>query len=69
MAIRRNILACGPCVSVVTGFFDPFPGGLLDQVGRDYIDLCAALVVIGLNASELQIWKEYVSKFEKRTIR
>lgn len=34
------------------------PGGLLDQIGRGYTDLCAALVAIGLEAQELQVWKE-----------
>ena len=34
------------------------PGSLLSQVGRGYTDLCAALCAVGLNASELQIWKE-----------
>jgi aspartate kinase len=34
------------------------PGSLLTQVGRGYTDLCAALCAVGLNASELQIWKE-----------
>lgn len=28
------------------------------DVGRGYTDLCAALVAVGLNAEELQIWKE-----------
>ena len=45
-------------VSVVTGFFGPVPGSLLSQVGRGYTDLCAALFAIGLQASELQVWKE-----------
>ena len=34
------------------------PGSLLSQVGRGYTDLCAALLAVGLEASELQIWKE-----------
>ena len=34
------------------------PGSLLRQVGRGYTDLCAAVLAVGLQASELQIWKE-----------
>ena len=34
------------------------PGSLLRQVGRGYTDLLAALLAVGLEASELQIWKE-----------
>lgn len=40
------------------GYFGVIPGGLLDQIGRGYTDLCAALVAIGLGAQELQVWKE-----------
>ena len=40
------------------GFFGPVPGSLLRQVGRGYTDLLAALAAVGLQASELQIWKE-----------
>ncbi len=40
------------------GYFGTIPGGLLDQVGRGYTDLCAALVAMGLSADELQVWKE-----------
>lgn len=40
------------------GFFGPVPGSLLRQVGRGYTDLCAAVLAVGLQASELQIWKE-----------
>ena len=43
---------------VITGFFGSVPGSLLRQVGRGYTDLCSALVAVGLNAAELQIWKE-----------
>lgn len=57
-ALRPILVACGPRVPVITGFFGPVPGGLLSQVGRGYTDLCAALVAISLSASELQIWKE-----------
>ncbi|GME94331.1 unnamed protein product [Ambrosiozyma monospora] len=45
-------------VPVLTGFFGIVPGGLLSAVGRGYTDLCAALCAVGLNADELQIWKE-----------
>lgn len=40
------------------GFFGPVPGSLLHQVGRGYTDLCSALLAVGLDAAELQIWKE-----------
>jgi aspartate kinase len=40
------------------GFFGPVPGSLLRQIGRGYSDLTAALLAVGLDASELQIWKE-----------
>ena len=43
---------------VVTGFFGPVPGSLLQQIGHGYTDLCSALLAVGLEASELQIWKE-----------
>ncbi|CAD6892816.1 unnamed protein product [Tilletia laevis] len=45
-------------VPVVTGYFGNVPGSLLAQVGRGYTDLCAALCAVGVNAQELQIWKE-----------
>lgn len=45
-------------VPVITGYFGVVPGGLLNNVGRGYTDLCAALVAVGLDADELQIWKE-----------
>ncbi|KAG6877763.1 hypothetical protein C0993_004137 [Termitomyces sp. T159_Od127] len=57
-AIGARILACGPRVPVITGFFGPVPGSLLAQVGRGYTDLCSALCAVGLRAAELQIWKE-----------
>ena len=40
------------------GYFGPVPGSLLSQVGRGYTDLCAALCAVGLDAVELQVWKE-----------
>jgi len=30
----------------------------LEHVGRGYTDLCAALVAVGVQADELQVWKE-----------
>ncbi|PNS15502.1 hypothetical protein CAC42_761 [Sphaceloma murrayae] len=50
--------SCGAAVPVITGYFGNVPGGLLNQIGRGYTDLCAALVAVGLSALELQIWKE-----------
>lgn len=47
-----------PLVPVITGFFGLVPMGLLNGVGRGYTDLCAALIAVGLNADELQVWKE-----------
>ena len=43
-----------PCI----GYFGPVPGSLLRQVGRGYTDLLAALLAVGVQAAELQIWKE-----------
>ena len=57
-ALQKEIQACGSKVPVVTGYFGTIPGGLLDQIGRGYTDLCAALVAVGLRAEELQVWKE-----------
>ena len=57
-AVQRRIAACQEKVPVITGYFGPVPGGLLEQVGRGYTDLCAALVAVGLGAEELQVWKE-----------
>ena len=47
-----------PSFTSPQGFFGPVPGSLLRQVGRGYTDLCAAVLAAGLEASELQIWKE-----------
>jgi aspartate kinase len=58
IALGERIRECGPRVPVVTGFFGPVPGSLLHQVGRGYTDLLSALLAVGLQASELQIWKE-----------
>ncbi|KAG8807194.1 Aspartokinase [Serendipita sp. 399] len=56
--VGERVKQCGPRVPVVTGFFGPVPGSLLRQVGRGYTDLLAALLAVGLDAAELQIWKE-----------
>lgn len=56
--LGRRIEACGHKVPVVTGYFGTVPGGLLEQIGRGYTDLCAALVAVGTHAKELQVWKE-----------
>ena len=48
-------------VPVVTGYFGPVPGGMLEQVGRGYTDFTAAMITSGLGrdlVSELQVWKE-----------
>ncbi|KAK1142619.1 hypothetical protein N8T08_007423 [Aspergillus melleus] len=46
-------------IPVITGYFGIHPAGtLLNLFGRGYTDLCAALVATGLNAAQLQIWKE-----------
>ncbi|KAI1197254.1 aspartate kinase [Nemania serpens] len=56
---RKRIHACVDRVPVITGFFGTVPGSLMDgDIGRGYTDLCAALVAVGLNADELQVWKE-----------
>ncbi|KAH8116184.1 aspartate kinase [Phellopilus nigrolimitatus] len=57
-AVGERLQQCGNRVPVVTGFFGPVPGSLLRQIGRGYTDLLAALAAVGLQASELQIWKE-----------
>lgn len=54
----ERLRECGSRVPVVTGYFGVVPGSLLKQVGRGYTDLCAALCAVGLEAAELQIWKE-----------
>lgn len=57
--IKSQIVALEPnTVPVITGFFGSVPGGLLNSVGRGYTDLCAAICAVGLDADELQIWKE-----------
>lgn len=56
--LGERLRSCEGKVPVVTGFFGPVPGSLLQQVGRGYTDLCAALCAVGLKGGELQIWKE-----------
>lgn len=56
--LGERIKECAPRVPVITGFFGPVPGSLLNQVGRGYTDLLSALLAVGLQADELQIWKE-----------
>ncbi|KAF8647221.1 hypothetical protein AX16_006841 [Volvariella volvacea WC 439] len=58
VALGERLRQCGSKVPVVTGFFGPVPGSLLRQIGRGYTDLLAALLAVGVEASELQIWKE-----------
>jgi len=57
-AIGQRIRDCGDKIPVVTGFFGRVPGGLLNSCGRGYSDLCAALIAVGTEARELQVWKE-----------
>ena len=56
--LKERLWACGEKVPVITGYFGTIPGGLLDQIGRGYTDLCAALIAVGVEAEELQVWKE-----------
>ncbi|ORX81577.1 aspartate kinase [Basidiobolus meristosporus CBS 931.73] len=49
---------CENRVPVVTGYFGSVPGGILHSIGRGYTDLTAALCAVGLQAEELQVWKE-----------
>jgi aspartate kinase len=44
-----------PCFA---GYFGTVPGSVLLSIGRGYTDLCAALLAVGLDAEELQVWKE-----------
>ena len=57
-ALVEKIQACGSKVPVVTGYFGKVKEGLLNKIGRGYTDLCAALIAVGIQAQELQIWKE-----------
>ncbi|KAJ1952900.1 Aspartokinase, partial [Dispira parvispora] len=56
--LARTVEQCQEEIPVITGFFGPVPGSLLSTVGRGYTDLTAALVAVGIQAQELQIWKE-----------
>lgn len=56
--LAERIEQCGDKLPVVTGYFGVVPGSLLTSVGRGYTDLCAALLAVGLDAHELQVWKE-----------
>ncbi len=49
---------CGARVPVVTGYFGFVPNGIIKTIGRGYTDFTAALIAAGINAQELQIWKE-----------
>ncbi|KAF8976112.1 Aspartokinase [Entomortierella lignicola] len=57
-AFASAVSKCGNRVPVVTGFFGSVPGSLLTSIGRGYTDLAAALIAVGLDAEELQVWKE-----------
>ncbi|KAF9925159.1 Aspartokinase [Mortierella alpina] len=57
-AFAAAVSNCGHRVPVITGFFGPVPGSLLTSIGRGYTDLAAALLAVGLDAEELQVWKE-----------
>lgn len=58
-AIAKRVNDLGDdVIPVITGYFGNVPGGLLENIGRGYTDLCAALAAVGLRAKELQIWKE-----------
>ncbi len=57
-ALAQTLVHCGDRVPVLTGYFGSVPGGLLHRIGRGYTDLCAALLAVGTNAEELQVWKE-----------
>ncbi|KAG8531419.1 uncharacterized protein KY384_003048 [Bacidia gigantensis] len=57
-AFRQDVSTAGSKVPILTGYFGNLDSGLLRTVGRGYSDLAAALVAIGIPASELQIWKE-----------
>lgn len=59
-AIQRHVapaLASGE-VPVVTGFMGPFSGGIVQNVGRGYSDLTAALTAAAVGAEAMQVWKE-----------
>ena len=48
-------------IPVVTGYFGPVPGGMIEKIGRGYTDFTSALLTAGLGqdlVEELQVWKE-----------
>ncbi|MCC6933126.1 MAG: aspartate kinase [Deltaproteobacteria bacterium] len=48
-------------IPVVTGYFGPVPGGMIEKIGRGYTDFTSALLTAGLASDlveELQVWKE-----------
>ncbi|KAG0131265.1 Aspartate/glutamate/uridylate kinase [Tuber indicum] len=56
--LGERIQGCEGRIPVVTGYFGTVPGSILSSIGRGYTDLCAALLAVGLDADELQVWKE-----------
>lgn len=56
--VGERVRACGDRVPVITGYFGRVPGGLLKSCGRGYSDLLAAIVAVGVDGKELQVWKE-----------
>ena len=60
--LYKKIQTCGNKVPVVTGYFGTISGGILEQVGRGYTDLCAALIVLSPSAYILV----YANKTEGR---
>ncbi|KAA8895904.1 Aspartate/glutamate/uridylate kinase [Sphaerosporella brunnea] len=57
-SLAERLALCEDRLPVVTGYFGVVPGSLLTSVGRGYTDLCAALLAVGIDAHELQVWKE-----------
>ena len=57
-AMAEEIVNVGNKIPVLTGYFGVVPRGLLQEVGRGYTDLTAALISVGLGVQEMQIWKE-----------
>ena len=55
---NHHIFTPSSLMRLVLGYFGPVPGSILAQIGRGYTDLCAALCAVGVNARELQVWKE-----------
>ncbi|RDW66694.1 hypothetical protein BP5796_09443 [Coleophoma crateriformis] len=58
--IGRKLRACEVegTVPIITGFFGRLPESMLKSVGRGYSDFCAAMCALGVEAVELQIWKD-----------